>query len=133
MQASIPLPHILQIKCRLFRLPRLVFIASTSANVSLYFCSGVTVVSRRASQFVHARPASLRIMLAAYCPNNPSGAGGNAALCRSYFSPLPHAASGAYPAQHWPDGREERRKHDMFSYLYFTLYIEHLQHKLYNI
>lgn len=61
-------------------------------------CSGVTVVSRHASQFVYTRPASLRIMLAAYCPNNPSGAG------KTMAPPMPHAASGAYPAQHRPDG-----------------------------
>ena len=61
-------------------------------------CSGVTVVSRHASQFVYTRPAPLRIMLAAYCPNNPSGAG------KTMAPPLPHAALGAYPAQHRPDG-----------------------------
>lgn len=61
-------------------------------------CSGVTVMSRHASQFVYTRPTSLRIMLAAYCPNNPSGAG------KTMAPPLPHAASGACPAQHRPDG-----------------------------
>lgn len=67
-------------------------------------CSGVAVMSRRASQFVYTRSASLRIMLAAYCPNNPSGAG------KTMAPPLPHAASGAYPAQHRPDEKVERRK-----------------------
>ena len=67
-------------------------------------CSGVTVVSRHASQFVYTRLASLRIMLAAYCPNNPSGAG------KTMAPPLPHAASGACPAQHRPDGKGGRRK-----------------------
>lgn len=87
---SIPPPHILH----------LFFYAS----VKLYHyaspasCSGVTVVSRHTSQFVYTRPASLRIMLAAYCPNNPSGAG------KTMAPPLPHAALGACPAQHRPDG-----------------------------
>ena len=67
-------------------------------------CSGVTVVSRHASQFVYTRPASLRIMLAAYCPNDPSGAG------KTMAPPLPHAALGAYPAQRRPDGKGGRRK-----------------------
>lgn len=67
-------------------------------------CSGVMVMSHHTSQFVYTRPASLRIMLAAYCPNNPSGAG------KTMAPPLPHAASGAYPAQHRPDEKVERRK-----------------------
>lgn len=94
---SIPPPHILH------------YALCSSCKVLVHFaspasCSGVTVVSRHASQFVYTRPASLRIMLAAYCPNNPSGAG------KTMAPPLPHAALGAYPAQHRPDGKVERRK-----------------------
>lgn len=90
---SIPPPHILHLFFYSF-MP----LSSVTHLSSPASCSGVTVVSRHASQFVYTRPASLRIMLAAYCPNNPSGAG------KTMAPPLPHAASGAYPAQHRPDG-----------------------------
>nr|DAH70937.1 MAG TPA: hypothetical protein [Caudoviricetes sp.] len=36
------------------------------------------------------------------------------------------------PSTGWT-GKKKGGKHNMFSYLYFTPYTDHLQHKLYNI
>ena len=89
---------------RIFYICSFMLLSSVTHLSSPASCSGVAVMSRHASQFVYTRPASLRIMLAAYCPNNPSGAG------KTMAPPLPHAALGAYPAQRRPDGKVERRK-----------------------
>ena len=64
-------------------------------------------MSHHTSQFVYTRPASLRIMLAAYCPNNPSGAG------KTMAPPLPHAGFGGIsrPA---PAGRVEMEENMNF-------------------
>lgn len=73
---------------RIFYICSFMLLSSVTHLSSPASCSGVAVMSRHASQFVYTRPASLRIMLAAYCPNDPSGAG------KTMAPPLPHAASG---------------------------------------